>query len=78
MELLNLARVEELTVLEDKLISNISDTFRKEHNIKNNVKYDCLAIEGVYSWFHGSFTDTGLLSGFLFSFSINLLVWFVQ
>jgi len=25
-----------------------------------------------------AFTDTGLLNGFLFSFSINLFVWFVQ
>jgi len=25
-----------------------------------------------------AFTDTGLLNGFLFSLSINLLVWFVQ
>ena len=28
--------------------------------------------------FRTAFTDTGLLNGFVFSFSINPLVWFVQ
>ena len=32
----------------------------------------------AYSWGVSAFTDTGLLNGFVFSFSINPLVWFVQ
>jgi len=35
-------------------------------------KYEVSTCDGT------AFTDTGLLNGFVFSFSINPLVWFVQ
>ena len=66
-----------LTVILDPMV------VRNVDNVLNIISAYLVSSSSSYSYYYyyyyrTAFTDTGLLNGFVFSFSINHLVWFVQ